>query len=347
MNDVKLSLLNVICRDESTHTHWKSNLVDIILKSSTKSHLSLEQPLRFCCNNIVQFYQKSDSSQGQHTEETNDYRGQPPTKKRKKDEFEDEGESEANDKLIDDDLVHCKIAKQLISFGADIRIRDSSGISCLDIAKGCQFLHDLITKPIDLDSAPIYIPWTSFSGKHHQVLAKVARRQECKIAEQIWYHRDPIGAGSFGNVFAGINENDGREVAVKRMDKLHLHRPEDKREIKNLTALADCKQIVNYISFFEDETFSYIILELMEGSLNDYLQEYPIDVAKRTILCKDVVVGLNFLHRQGIVHRDLKPQNILYKLLPEMCLKIADFGLSRANSSTSTTVYGTRVGTRC
>ena len=85
----------------------------------------------------------------------------------------------------------------------------------------------------------------------------------------------------------------------------------------------------------------------MEGSLNDYLQEYPIDVAKRTILCKDVVVGLNFLHRQGIVHRDLKPQNILYRLLPEMCLKIADFGLSRANSSTSTTVYGTRVGTRC
>ena len=214
-------------------------------------------------------------------------------------------------------------------------------------AEGGQFLHDLITKPIDLHCAPIYIPWTSFSGKHHQVLAKVARRHKCKIVQQIWYHRHPIGAGSFRDVFAGINEKDGREVAVKRMVKLHLHRPEDKREIKNLTALADCNQIVNYISFFEDESFSYIILELMEGSLNDYLQEYPTDVAKRTILCKDVVVGLNFLHRQGIVHRDLKPQNILYKLLPEMCLKIADFGLSRANSSTSTTVYGTRVGTRC
>ena len=137
INDVKLSLLNVICQDESTHTHWKSNLVDIILKSSTKSHLSLEKPLRFCCKNIVQFYQKSDSSQGKHTEETNDYRGQPPTKKRKKDEFvRGEGEAEANDKLINDDLVHCKIAKQLISFGADIGIRDSSGISCLDIAEG-------------------------------------------------------------------------------------------------------------------------------------------------------------------------------------------------------------------
>ena len=343
MNDVKLSLLNIICQDESTHTHWKSNLVDIIFKSSTKSNLSLEQPLRSCFKNIVQYYQKSDSSQEQHIEETNDYRGQPPTKEKKNDKFE--GKAEA--KLIDDDLVHCKIAKQLILFGADIRIRDSSGISCLDIAKGCQFLDDLITKPINLDSAPIYIPWTSFSDKHRQVLAKVARRQECKIAQQIWYHRDPIGAGSFGNVFAGINEKDGREVAVKRMDKLHLHRPEDKREIKNLTALADCKQIVNYVSFLEDENFSYIILELMEGRLDDYLKECRIDVAKRTVLCKDVVMGLDFLHRQGIVHRDLKPQNILFKSHPEMCLKIADFGLSRASSSTSTTVYGTRAGTKC
>ena len=98
-------------------------------------------------------------------------------------------------------------------------------------------------------------------------MAKVARRQECKIVNQIWYHREHIGSGSFGHIFAGINEKDGREVAVKRVEKLRLKRPEDKREIENLIALSDCEHVVRYISFFEDEDFSYLVLELMEGNL--------------------------------------------------------------------------------
>ena len=336
-NDLKISWLNVICQDRSTHAQWKSNLVDIILNSSKNSHMSLEPPLSLCCKNVVEFCQ-----------ENNEDSLDPPEKRRKKDKsVKDNGGTEASDQPINETLVHCKIAKQLISFGADIRIRNSSGISCLDIAMGCPFLHDLISKPIDINTVPIFIPWTSISDKFRGVLNKVARRQEYKIVEQILYHRDPISSGSFGDVFAGINEKDGREVAVKRMVKLRMQRPEDKREIKNLTALADCKQVVTYISFLEDGNFSYIILELMEGNLEDFLKKCSFDVAKATLMCKDIVEGLNFLHEQGIVHRDLKPENILYKLHPEMCLKIADFGLSRATSSTSTTVYGSQVGTRC
>ena len=63
--------------------------------------------------------------------------------------------------------------------------------------------------------------------------------------------------------------------------------------------------------------------------------------------CEDVVTGHQFLHEQKILHRDLKPQNILYKVHPKMCLKIADFGLSRTIDSECTTVYGTIAGTRC
>ena len=347
-NDMKISLLNVICQDKSTHTHWKSNLMDIILKSCTKSHLSLEKPLRLCCENIVQLSQGSDPGQSEQNEEPNDDHEEPPSKKRKKDESTmNDDRTDSEDKLINDDLVHCKIAKQLISRGADINISDASGISCLDIAKDCQFLNDLLTKPVEIDSVPILIPWTSYSVKHRDVLSKVVRRQECEIKKQIWYHRNHIASGSFGDIFVGVNEKDGREVAVKRIVKSRLQRPEDRREIINLTALADCKQIVSYISFFEEIDFSYIILELMEGNLEDYLKSCRIDVTEATALCQDVVEGLNFLHQQKIVHRDLKPQNILYKLHPERRLKIADFGLSRANSSTSTTVYGTGVGTRC
>ena len=126
-----------------------------------------------------------------------------------------------------------------------------------------------------------------------------------------------------------------------------MKRPEDRREIKNPTALADCEQVVRYIFFFEDGDFSYIVLELMEGNFKEYLDGSKIDATQATFLCKDVVLGLEFLHRQKILHRDLKHQNILYKVYPKTGLKIADFGLSRIIDSVSTTVYGTVAGTSC
>jgi serine/threonine protein kinase len=85
---------------------------------------------------------------------------------------------------------------------------------------------------------------------------------------------------------------DGREVAVKRIENVRMKRPEDRRKIKNLTALADCEQVVRYISIFEDGNFSYIVLELMEGNLKEYLDGSKIEATQATFLCKDVVLGL-------------------------------------------------------
>jgi serine/threonine protein kinase len=203
-------------------------------------------------------------------------------------------------------------------------------------------------KPIDIDEVRLLIPWTSISKSYEHILAKVARRQECLKIGSFWYHQYNIQKGSFGLVFAGIYEKGGREVAIKRIEKLRMHRPEDKREITNLTALADCEQVVRYLSFIEDEHFSYVVLELMEGNLNNYLGG-DFDSGKSILLCADVVTGLKYLHEQNILHRDLKPSNILFKTFPKLCLKIADFGLSRCidTCSTSTTVNGSIAGTRC
>jgi serine/threonine protein kinase/ankyrin repeat protein len=342
-NDVKLSLLNVISKDESKHTHWKTILVEVILNSARTSYLSLDSPLRFCCRNIVQFGmfdEKADSTQQKSNDEPSNDDGQPPPKKRRKDEsVKAQEEEEPNEEHASYDSVHCKIAKQFLSYGGHIYIHD--------IVQDYPSLQNLLTEPIEIDTIPIRIPWTSVSDKSKGILAKVARRQECEMVDQIWYCKDYIASGAFGVIFAGINQNDGREVALKRIEKLGMKRRKDKREIKNLTALADCEQVVRYISFLEDEHFSYIVLELMEGNLDEYLDGSKIDVNQATDLCKHIVMGLEFLHRQNILHRDLKPANILYKVHPKTCLKIADFGLSHIIDSVSTTVYRTGAGTRC
>ena len=351
-NDRKLSLLNAICIDECKDTHWKSTLVELILNSATTERLRVESPLRLCCNNIVQFGlfdDKPSSIQQKPNEKTSYNYGQPPSKKRKTSELEkdDEENKKGNYERENDYSVHGRIANQLLMYGVDIHLKDSHGVSCLDIADNFPPLLDLLKKPIEIDSLPFLIPWTSVSDKRSRKLAKVARRQECQLIDQILYHERHIGNGSYGFVFAGINSKDGREVAVKRVERLRMQRAENIREIRNLIALADCEQVVRYISFFEDDVFSYVVLELMEGNLEEYLNESTFDATQETILCKDVIMGLKFLHEQKILHRDLKPRNILYKERPKPCLKIADFGLSRKVDSKCTTVYGTGVGTRC
>ena len=156
-----------------------------------------------------------------------------------------------------------------------------------------------------------------------------------------------IGSDSFCHVFAGIDKEDGREVAVRRAKKLRLKNSEDKREVENLVALADSEHVVRYISFFEDEGFSYLCLELMEGSLEQFLDGSTIDTAEATRLCKDVVMGLQFLHKQQILGVVITPLHILYKVHPKLYLKFSDLGLSRAMYSECTTRCGVIADTRC
>ena len=94
------------------------------------------------------------------------------------------------------------------------------------------------------------------------------------------------------------------------------------------------KWFIIYISL--KMNFSHLVLELMEENLEELLDRYTMCSAEVTRLCKDLVMGLQFLHEQKILHRDLKPQNILYKVHPKLCLKIADFGLSRTVDSKCT-----------
>ena len=345
-DDVKLSILKAICNDESKHTHWKTILVDIILKSPGANRLALESPLRLCCRNVVKFGMFDDGQpvseiQQRENEKPNYDDGQPLAKKARKDESENKEEKKRGSKeeQVRNDTVYCKIAKQLRSHVSDIDINA--------IANDYPSLQHLLTKPIETDTFPNLVPWASVSAKHKAKLAKVARGREVALAGQIWYHTDKIGNGSYGSIFAGINTKDGGEVAVKRIDKSRLERPEDKREIKNLVRLADSTHVVRYISFFENEYFSHVVQELMEGNLVEFLGGCKTDAALATRLCNDVVSGLQFIHEEGILHRDLKPENILYKVHPKKCLKIADFGLSRTIDSVSTSVFGTLVGSRC
>lgn len=70
-------------------------------------------------------------------------------------------------------------------------------------------------------------------------------------------------------------------------------------------------------------------MELLEGGeLFDKIKQYSYfseNQAKKIV--REILEGVNYLHKKNIVHRDLKPENILFT--KEGVLKIADFGTGK------------------
>ncbi|XP_020907932.1 uncharacterized protein LOC110245978 isoform X2 [Exaiptasia diaphana] len=306
-NEILVGVLNAICKDESTQTTWKSILLDKLLKQLKFTRRSLDLSLPLRSCCMNVIDHCATIRCTEATEP---------------------------------DSVHYKNAKQLLRYGAP-------GESCLDFGEGCPPLQVLLSTPISIEERPLVIPWTSRSRKHKQQLAEVARGLNFNAVGQYCYHKTQIGRGAFAQVFVGIHKTDGMEVAVKRVHYIQKDRYEDIRKTRSLASLLECKHIVRYLTFLQTAGYFLIIMELMEGNLIEYFASNVYDQRQTKVLCRDLALGLKYLHEQNIIHCDIKPTKILYKTDPQLCLKIADFGLSRRiDVISSFTVKATGVGTR-
>lgn len=237
---------------------------------------------------------------------------------------------------------------------ADPSIPDFDGNTCKALLHECTQLQEVLYQNIDKVEIPPKIKWNPQSENHKLPLLDVAHGKNSQIVEGFHHHVNHIGHGSFSVVFPGVDEKDGREVALKRLEKARFNETDTqlKREIACLVKLSDCPNVVNYVTCVSDSNFQYIVMELMEGTLDEFLdlKQASKEAAK---ICLDISSGIKYLHDNNVLHRDLKPQNILYKTKPILMLKIADFGLSKildeakSGLSSSGTVTHSRAGTRC
>ena len=80
-----------------------------------------------------------------------------------------------------------------------------------------------------------------------------------------------------------------------------------------------------------------IISELAQNNLDKYVTDHigPLPEYNIMKMFSQILLGVNFLHRNQIDHRDLKPLNILLFNNNEIA-KIADFGLARFINSQQT-----------
>lgn len=156
-----------------------------------------------------------------------------------------------------------------------------------------------------------------------------------------------IGGGGMANVFLARDMILDRDVAVKilRLD----FADEDEfirrfqREAQSATSLAH-PNIVNIFDVGDEENIYYIVMEYVDGmTLKQYIQNhYPIPVEKVLDIMKQLTSALSHAHYNHIIHRDIKPQNILID--HDGNVKITDFGIAMALSSTSITQTNAVVG---
>ncbi|KAG6332063.1 hypothetical protein ID866_7026 [Astraeus odoratus] len=103
---------------------------------------------------------------------------------------------------------------------------------------------------------------------------------------------------------------------------------------KEIAIMKKCRHghIVRLLEVIDDKLNEriYMVMEYLSGGeikwRNDQNQPVlAVDQCRR--ICRDVILGLEYLHYQGIIHRDIKPANLLWTADRQM-VKITDFGVS-------------------
>lgn len=158
-----------------------------------------------------------------------------------------------------------------------------------------------------------------------------------------------LGHGGMASVYRAVDEQLGREVAVKVFRIGPVDRGERARaeaEIQTLATLRAPELVTLYDAALDDvDGDSYLVMELVPGSdLATRLREGPLDPATAARLGAQVADGLAAVHAQGIVHRDVKPANVLLES-DGRHVKLADFGIALLRDASRVTGTGTVMGT--
>ena len=153
------------------------------------------------------------------------------------------------------------------------------------------------------------------------------------IGESISHYKiiEKLGSGGMGIVYRALDENLGREVAIKVLHREVMHDPDRlsrfESEARAIAQLAH-PNILAIHDFGNISGVAFAITELLEGeTLGNRLACEHLQWRKAAAIAASIAEGLAAAHAKGITHRDIKPDNIF--LTADGRVKILDFGLAQ------------------
>jgi beta-lactam-binding protein with PASTA domain/tRNA A-37 threonylcarbamoyl transferase component Bud32 len=158
-----------------------------------------------------------------------------------------------------------------------------------------------------------------------------------------------LGSGGMAEVYLAHDEVLDRNVALKVLSRRYADDEEFierfKREAQSAAALSHPNIVSIYDRRETDDDTYYIAMEYLPGgTLKDRILKkgaLPPNVAIEVTI--QIAEALQVAHRRGLIHRDIKPHNVL--ITEGGDVKVADFGIARAASSTTMTRTGSILGT--
>lgn len=158
-----------------------------------------------------------------------------------------------------------------------------------------------------------------------------------------------LADGGMGSVYVAVDLRLERDVALKVMrddlsrDPAFVER--FRKEARSAARLGH-PNVVSVHDQGEDDGVVFLAMELVEGvTLRSWLRQVGALTPREALGTMELALAaLAAAHRAGIVHRDVKPENVL--ISTDGDVKVADFGLARAvSTTTATALTGTLMGT--
>ena len=143
-----------------------------------------------------------------------------------------------------------------------------------------------------------------------------------------------IGIGTYGKIYVASKKSSNKLYAIKILNKKNVH---NKFELQNIkterTVLAKLNHpfIQKLYYAFQTKGNLYFITQFMHGGeLNYHIYKEPnnyFSEEKARFYASEIILAINYLHKNNCIYRDLKPENVLIDITGH--IKLIDLGLSK------------------
>ena len=140
-----------------------------------------------------------------------------------------------------------------------------------------------------------------------------------------------IGAGSFGELYAGENVTTHEDVAIK-LESIHTRPPQLSIESKIYKILAGGVGVPAMKWYGIEGDYNVMVMDLLGKSIEDLFTSCQRKFSLKTVLmlADQMIARLEYMHAKGLIHRDIKPDNFTVGLNNKSNeIFIIDFGLSK------------------
>jgi WNK lysine deficient protein kinase len=158
-----------------------------------------------------------------------------------------------------------------------------------------------------------------------------------------------LGTGATKKVYKGYDTHKGIEIAWNIIDVSSVPESLRMQIITEIKILESCKDSSNYHIiklynnwFVKEREEVVLITEIyLSGTIQSFINRVKkIKIKTIKKWCKQILIALNFLHKNDIIHRDIKCSNIFVNGNTGN-IYLGDFGLSKKIDEISSSIVGT------